>query len=293
MIVSQLCIYPIKSCQGIKLQTAKVTAKGLLWDREMMLVSQKGKFLTQRQFPQLAKVKVELNEDFLTTKEIDASSKQITLSVIDDSLEPLSFTPTTKGAKIEVEIWGDRTTAIDQGDRVADWFHQVLNLDSTRQCRLVQQSSQHLRLTKQQYSQNKQNVVSFADSYPCLLTTTGSLAELNRRITDTYQNSAHTVAMDRFRANIVVETELPFEEDRWKVIQIGSLKFTLTKPCSRCIITTIDQQNSNFNKLKEPLRTLGTFRQFDGQGVMFGENLAPENPGTISVGDKLQVLQVR
>ena len=39
-MMSQLCIYPIKSCQGIQLKTAKVTAKGLLWDREMMVVSQ-------------------------------------------------------------------------------------------------------------------------------------------------------------------------------------------------------------------------------------------------------------
>ena len=293
MIVSQLCIYPIKSCQGIKLQTAKVTVKGLLWDREMMVVSQRGKFLTQRQFPQLAKVRVELSNDLLTIEEVDSVASQITLSVVDDSIQPLSFNPTFKGRKIEVEVWGDRTLAIDQGDRVAHWFHQVLKLDDTKQCRLVRQSPQHPRLTKQQYEQNSHNVVSFADSYPCLLTTTASLAELNRRIIDTYQSSDHLVTMDRFRSNIVVETELPFDEDRWKIVEIGSLKFNLVKPCSRCIITTINQQNSDRNKLREPLRTLGTFRQFGEQGVMFGENIAPETSGTIAVGDRLRVLQTR
>lgn len=278
MIVSQLCIYPIKSCQGIQLKTAKVTAKGLLWDREMMVVSQRGKFLTQRQFPQLAKVKVELVDN------------TITLSLGDGILEPLTFTPTFQGREIAVEIWGDRTTAIDQGDCVARWFHKVLELDSTKQCRLVRQSPLHERVKK---NLGQPNTVSFADGYPCLLTTTASLKELNRRIVDIYADSSKTIGMDRFRSNIVVETELPFDEDNWKTVQIGEIKFTIAKPCSRCIITTINQKTSDRNSLKEPLRTLGTFRHFSEQGVMFGENMIPQHSGIISIGDRLQVLAVR
>ena len=281
MIVSELCIYPIKSCQGIKLQTAEVTTKGLLWDREMMVISQRGKFLTQRQFPQLAKVKVELVRDSLT------------ISVSDGSLEPLTFTPTLSGAEIEVEIWRDRTIAVDQGDRVADWFHRVLGLDDTKQCRLVRQSPKYERKVEQRLSGNHDNKVSFADGYPCLLTTTASLRELNSRITETYQDDSQTVTMERFRSNIVVETEIPFDEDNWKTILIGNLQFAVVKPCSRCIVTTIDQKNSDRNKLKEPLRTLGTFRQFAEQGVMFGENITPYDIGTISVGDRLEVLMFR
>ncbi|VEP15476.1 putative Fe-S protein [Hyella patelloides LEGE 07179] len=281
MIVSELCIYPIKSCQGIQLKTAEVTAKGFLWDREMMLISQRGKFLTQRQFPQLARVQVQLVDDSLT------------LSMSDNSLEPLTFTPILRGEEIEVEIWRDRTIGIDQGDLVAQWFHQVLELDNTKKCRLVRQSPQYKRKVQHRLSGNHENTVSFADGYPCLLTTTASLAELNRRIMDTYQDSSEIVSMDRFRSNIVVETEIPFDEDNWKRIQIGELVFAVVKPCSRCIIPTVNQQNGDRNKLKEPLRTLGTFRQFGEQGVMFGENMIPLHPGTISVGDRLQILTVR
>ena len=281
MIVSELCIYPIKSCQGIQLQTAQVTAKGFLWDREMMIISHKGKFLTQRQFPQLAKVRVELIGDSLT------------LSVSDKSLESLTFTPTLQGTAREVEIWHDRTIAIDQGDSIARWFHQVLELDNDKQCRLVRQSPQHKRIVQRKLSGQYENTVSFADGYPCLLTATASLAELNRRIADTYQDSSEAVSMDRFRSNIVVETEIPFEEDNWKTIQIGAIEFAVVKPCSRCIIPTVDQQSGDRNKLKEPLRTLGTFRQFGEQGVMFGENMIPKQTGKISVGDRLEVLTVR
>ena len=201
------------------------------------------KFLTQRQFPQLAKVKVELADDSMT------------LSVRDGIMMPLSFTPTLQGREIALEIWHDRTIALVDGDRVAHWFQQVLELDSTKQCRLVRQSPQYERKIKKKILENQSNIVSFADGYPCLLTTTASLKKLNRRIVDVYHDSSTIVGMDRFRSNIVVETEIPFDEDSWKTVRIGEVKFRITKPCSRCIMTTIDQQKSDRDKFKEPLRT--------------------------------------
>ncbi len=280
MIVSELWIYPIKSCQGIQLQQAEVTSKGFLWDREMMVVSTKGKFLTQRQFPQLAKVRVKIAQN------------TITLSLKDKTLEPISFIPRVEGKEIEVEIWRDNTTAIDQGDRLAHWFHQLLELSPEQKCRLVRQSPKYIRPVNPKIV-TKPTPVSFADGYPFLLTTTASLKELNRRIAETYQDEELMVPMNCFRPNIVVETELPFDEDTWKLIKLGKIEFAVVKPCSRCIITTVDQQEGNVNTIKEPLRTLGTFRQFGGQGVMFGENMIPLSEGFIRVGDNLKILGVR
>ena len=51
-------------------------------------------------------------------------------------------------------------------------------------------------------------------------------------------------------------------------------------------MTIIDQQKSDRNQLKEPLR-IGTFRQFSEQGVMFGENMIPQHSGTLSIDDRL------
>jgi uncharacterized protein YcbX len=281
MIVSQLWIYPIKSCQGIELQQAQVTPKGFFGDREFMLVNAKGKFLTQRQYPQLAKVRVQIADE------------QLSLSVRDDSVEPLTFTSTLTGKEIAVEIWQDFITAIDQGDEVAEWFHTVLALDSHQQCRLVRQSPQHLRLIKQSFALKDEKPVSFADGYPFLLTATASLTELNRRIEEIHQKEAQTVPMNRFRPNIVIQTEEPFIEGTWRAIAIGTVRFTVVKPCSRCIITTTDQQTGERNQLREPLRTLGTFRQFGDRGVMFGENMAPRNTGIVRVGDPLKILELR
>lgn len=281
MIVSELCIYPLKSCQGIELQQTEVQTKGCVWDREMMLVSNSGKFITQRQFPQLAKVKVEIVE------------QDIILSLADETLPPLIFSPTLNGATREIELWHDLIIAIDQGDEVAQWFHQLLNLDSAKVCRLVRQSPEHTRLVTKKYPGDNDHPVSFADNFPVMLTATASLEELNQRIVEIHQGPKQTIPMNRFRPNIVIETTEPFVEDTWSIIQIGDIRFIVAKPCSRCIITTIDQQQGEKNQLKEPLNTLGTFRQLSEQGVMFGVNMIPQNEGTIQVGDRLQVLKTR
>jgi uncharacterized protein YcbX len=99
--------------------------------------------------------------------------------------------------------------------------------------------------------------------------------------------------MSRFRPNIVVETIEPFAEDNWRSVQIGEIQFEISKPCSRCIITNIDQTRGEKDLLKEPLNTLSTFRQLSDKGVMFGVNMIPQNKGIIKVGDRLQVLKTR
>ena len=279
MIVSELCVYPVKSCQGIYLERAEVTSLGFLLDREMMLVSGSGKFITQRQFPQLAKVKVEIVE------------QNIVLSA-GNEIPPLTLPLVFTGTPIAVEIWGDRTDAIDLGDVAANWFHQLLNLDENKICRLVKRSPQHQRIVKQKYPSEEDIPISFVDSYPIALTATASLVELNQRIAEIHLSQKQAIGMNRFRPNIVIETTEPFVEDRWSIVQIGEIRFKVAKPCSRCIITTIDRQGQK-NKLKEPLNTLGTFRQLSEQGVMFGVHLVPQNEGTIRLGDRLEVLETR
>ena len=281
MIVSELSVYPLKSGQGIELQQAQVSTKGFLWDRELMLVSGTGKFITQRQFPQLAKVQVEITEP------------NITLKLADGSIPPLSFTPVTNGDLIEVEIWRDRLLAFDQGKEVAQWFRQLLNLPPDKICRLVKQSPDHLRLIAKKYFQDDDQPLSFADNSPVMLTATGSLEELNQRIVEIHQQQSQAIPMNRFRPNVVIETIEPFIEDHWRLIQIGEVRFKVAKPCSRCIITTIDQVQGEKNRLKEPLNTLETFRQLSEQGVMFGVNMIPQNEGIIRLGDRLHVIEYR
>jgi uncharacterized protein YcbX len=269
--VTELHIYPLKSCQGISLGQVKVNPKGLSGDREFMLVNKEGKFLSQRQYPQLATIQVKFVHDLLQ------------LSVKDNHL--FSFKSTLTGKEIEVEIWGDRCLAIDQGEKVSQWFEKVLNIPD---CRLVRQSPKYPRKVDSSYAVNRENQVSFADGYPLLLTATASLAELNRRLEETYSDPSLIVPMNRFRTNIVINTTESFIESTWKTIKIGQVNFTLVKPCSRCVITTTNQETGERNPLLEPLKTLASFRQV-GKKIMFGENMIPLNTGVIQVGDLVEV----
>jgi uncharacterized protein YcbX len=278
MLLSQIAIYPIKSCRGIQLDRAEVTPKGFLWDREFMLVDEMGKFITQRNYSQLAKIQVKIVNNTLI------------LSTSESNIFTLE--PTLTGQEIEVEIWRDRTLAIDQGDTVSQWFHQALNLDKDQTIHLVRQSPQQIRSIDKNYVQRDDLPVSFADGYPFLLTNTASLEELNQRLEKTYSDQFQKVPMNRFRPNLVIDTPNPFIEGTWKEIQIGEITFTIVKPCSRCIITTTDQFTGERNRLKEPLKTLATFRQFPG-GIMFGENLIPQVTGILKTGDSVKLITLR
>jgi hypothetical protein len=129
--------------------------------------------------------------------------------------------------------------------------------------------------------------VGFADGYQLLIASTASLAEVNRRQAAA-NPSAPPLRMDRFRPNIVVSGCLPFEEDTWKRIRIGSSTFRVVKGCSRCRVTTTDQVTGVAGATlgpdgvtPEPLATLSTFRAV-GPEVYFGQNLIHEPPSLVT-----------
>lgn len=277
MTVTEIFIYPIKSCQGISLTQAEVTPKGFAGDREFMLVDHRNKFITQRQYPQLATIKVEI------------SGNHLIISQPNSNLPPFQLEPTLIGKKIPVEVWRDHTIAIDQGDEIAHWFHQALDLKADKTCRLVRQSPEYDRKIEARFGVKPSDRVSFADGYPYLLTASASLTELNQRIQE-FPEPIPPINMSRFRPNIVIATEEPFTESDWQLIQIGEVRFALVKPCSRCIITTVDQTTGTKDQFREPLKTLSTFRQFTNEGVLFGENMIPRSQGWIRIGDQIEVL---
>jgi hypothetical protein len=123
--------------------------------------------------------------------------------------------------------------------------------------------------------------VAFSDGFPFLLISEASLNELNSRLPE-------SVAMKRFRPNLVVKDTEPYAEDSWKKIIIGECEFHVVKPCSRCILTTVDPETGEFSG-KEPLRTLATYRKLNGK-VMFGQNLIATKIGKLEVGMSVEII---
>ena len=129
-------------------------------------------------------------------------------------------------------------------------------------------------------------MVSFADGFPLLLTSVGSLDHFGRWLA---ADGDQPVPMNRFRPNVVVSGfKKPWDEDRWRRIRIGSVSFRVAKPCGRCIVTTTDQTTGE--RGRQPLRMLARHRRF-GKSLVFGQNIIPDSPGLISVGDPMEVTE--
>jgi len=116
-----------------------------------------------------------------------------------------------------------------------------------------------------------------------LLIGQGSLDELDRRV-------GRPMEMLRFRPNLVVQGAEPFAEDGWKRIRIGTLEFRLLKPSVRCIFTTIDPATGERSEDREPMATLRTFREKEGD-ILFGQNLAVDGSGWLEVGMGVEILE--
>jgi uncharacterized protein YcbX len=264
LTLSHIFIYPIKSLGGISLQSAKVEERGLQYDRRWMLVDKNGMFLTQREHPQMALFQVSIKDDKLeVTHKVRAMSKlQIPIS----NSENNSFV---------VNIWDDVVIAKHLNKDVDLWFSDALNLD----CHLVSMDKDSDRITDKKYTPEPKQV-SFADAYPFLIIGQESLNDLNRRLKE-------PLPMNRFRPNFVFSGGEPFIEDTWKDFMIRDLKFRVVKPCSRCVVTTVNQATAE--KSGEPLETLAKFRNA-GNKVNFGMNVIGFGNGVVEVGSEIILL---
>ncbi len=255
VILSQIWIYPVKSMAGISLDSVNLLAKGLQYDRQWMLVDQDNHFLSQRQHPQMSQIKVSLVDTGLKLHYKDLPALVVPWFDPKQNYED----------RIRVKIWQDNCEAIHLNRQFDQWFQQILNIP----CKLVFMPEESQRAVDPAYAKNREQT-RFSDGFPLLLISEASLADLNRRL-------PAPVSMQRFRPNLVVSGCDAYAEDNWQTFQIGDILFQVVKPCSRCIITTIDPQTGKRNS-QEPLQTLMQYRKKDNK-VFFGQNILFEAAG--------------
>ena len=266
--LSEIYIYPIKSLGGIRLEKANITTRGLENDRRFMLVDESGRFLSQREHPQLALFQTEIEGNFLLIKNKKSGNS---LKIDTQYSITQSF-----NHSIIVKIWDDITKAIEVSNEASDWFTQALGIPT----RLVFMPEESHRKTEAPYSLTGEEITSFSDGYPILIIGQSSLDDLNNRL-------ENPVSINRFRPNFVFTDGEPFEEDAWHEFTIGNIRFFGVKPCSRCIMTTIDQETGE-KKGKEPLLTLNKYRKA-GNKILFGQNVLISQLGKVKVGDLIEV----
>jgi uncharacterized protein YcbX len=258
--VESLYIYPVKSCRGIAVSRVAVERRGFRGDRRWMIVRDDGTFITQRDQARLCMVGTELSE------------RGIVLTYQNDQIEVPGALQT--GPRLAVTVWRSTVEAIEFTPA-----RSMISEAAGESARLVYMPDDVERAVSETYARPG-DIVSFADGFPVLLASTASLHDLEHR-------AGLSLAMARFRPNIVVSGAEPFEEDTWSRLSVGGNFLRAAKPCERCVVTTIDPETAAAGK--EPLRTLATYRKRDN-AVHFAINLIPESHGELGVGDPVSVV---
>lgn len=273
IVISQLWIYPIKSLKGISLDSVQLEKRGLQYDRRWMLVDMNNHFITQRQYPKMALIEVELADFGLSVR-----APEMPCLII-----PYPDTEIVLYDEIQVSCWDDSLTVKHINTAIDNWFSEALGVD----CQLVYLPDETLRPVDPAFAR-KDDIASFADGFPNLLISEASLQDLNQRIKN------KPLSMQRFRPNIVIKGCEPYAEDTLQHFQINQIDFYAVKPCSRCVITTIDPQTGKKSG-PEPIKTLYDYRK-KGDKAYFGQNLLHKlsllTDNRLKIGDPLSIVAV-
>lgn len=272
-IVTELWLYPIKSCTGIAIPSATLTAAGLqahgVGDREWMLVTPEGVFLTQRELPRMALISPSIENTELVVNAPGMPSLRVGIH-------------STNHPSREVTLWEELHLAADMGDAAAQWFSQFLQTP----CCMVRALPSMQRTPNPKWTGGRAASSLFSDGYPLLLISQASLDDLNDKL-HTLGRSA--LPMNRFRPNIVIDGIAAFEEDYVDTFSFGgetdTVQLAPVKPCPRCPIPSVDQDTGIVGD--SPLDVLQTYRAnplVDG-GITIGMNVIVVN----GVGKTLQV----
>jgi uncharacterized protein YcbX len=245
VVVSSLALYPVKACRPLHPEAVELFATGLAGDREWLVIDASDRFISQREAPALALV--------------SAKTDRFSLTVSAPGLPELCVRR-EEAARRQVTIWRDQAWAFDAGPEASDWFSRYLR----RPARLVRFDVQGKRLCNPAFAGDSGAHTFFADGYPLLVANEASLGELNGLLEE-------ALPMSRFRPNIVLCGLDPYDEDHIEALRIDDITLALVKPCTRCQVTTVNQDTADVGM--EPLPTLARTRHnAELGGVVFGVN---------------------
>ncbi|HEY1147523.1 MAG TPA: MOSC N-terminal beta barrel domain-containing protein [Pseudoduganella sp.] len=259
-ILSELNLYPIKSCAGIALKEATLTRAGLMteqiYDREWAVVGLDGVALTQREHPRMSLIVPRLKSETLELRAPGMLRLEIPLGLPDPETAPT----------LQVQVWEDTVLAYDCDEVTATWFSSFLGVP----CRLARYHANAKRTTSGKWTDGELHPTLFSDGYPILVIGTGSLQDLNEKL---HTAGREPLPMNRFRPNIVIGDIEPFEEDYTETFAIGDAVLKPVKPCARCPMPSVDQSTGEFGP--DPLDILQGYRakeEVEG-GICFGMNV--------------------
>lgn len=266
MHISELAVYPLKSGRQWRQDFLEFDAQGPRHDRRWMLVDTAGKFVTQRTHPRMSLLSAVPEGEALRL----AAPGMPDFLALRDREETLA-----------VQVWEDSVQAWRVSVAADAWCSDFLGMT----VHLVAMPATARRIVSPQYA-GPGHLTAFSDGFPILLVTQPSLDVLNAKLTT-------PVDWRRFRPNVVLAGAMPpHAEDGWRRLRVGEIELALLKPCSRCVIPSIDPETAV--KKSQILTVLRSYRARADGKTYFGQNVlvtrCPDN-ARLHVGDVVEVLE--
>ncbi|KAJ8268135.1 hypothetical protein COCON_G00133070 [Conger conger] len=251
--LTNIFLYPIKSCAALEVSEWPLGPQGLLYDRVWMVVNRNGVCLSQKQEPRLCQIHPQIHLD-TENLSVNASGMNPVFVPLEGSSEQYQEEPVCQS-----KVCGDRVQTVDCGDRVAAWLSEFLG----KPCRLIRQSSDFTRGMRGHKTGGPAVPLSLVNEAQYLIINRASIAVLQEHInhrngTGSQQHGDVRQLIHRFRANLVIWGKEPFEEDEWTSLKIGNTLFKVAGQCGRCQMIGIDQ--STAARSQEPLQSLAACR---------------------------------
>lgn len=286
--IDHIAYYPIKGGARLDVPRAIVTKHGISGDRDYAVVraeSNAGGFhevITQRD----KQDESARSQGFSALTQIHSRPSGAGLYITwgPEYRDAITVQGDIARTEIPVQVWGDRVTALDQGDEVANWLSDYLGAN----LRLVRATESPQRSSRQTYLAND-NTLRFQDGYPGHWFFQESVDKLS-------DAAEEVIEWTIFRPNIVVSGSAPQTEHQIYSGRFGGVEFKNPKPCDRCPVTNVDQQSGEI-KVGRALKHLAKYKRWTKatleKVVIFGENLIFNNEGEISVGDEVALTERR
>ncbi len=255
--------YPVKSLCGARVEEATIDERGIVGDRRFMVVDAGGRFVTQRERPELARLVPRLAGGRLAIEAPGGARVEVATA--------------GPGEPRTVTIWGDAVAAEDAGDAAAAFLAEHLG-GPYRLARLPDST----RRPADRDDARPGDLVAFQDGFPFLLVNEASLTALAARLDQ-------PIDARRFRPNLVVAGPPAWAEDAWTELRIGPLTLHVRKACSRCSVVDVDPDRGE--RGSGVLAELGRFRKV-GRAALFGQNLVHDGAGVIREGDEVVLVSV-
>ena len=264
IVIKELWTYPIKSCAGVKLESARMHRGGLQWDREFAIIDMReetsGQVLSQKTYPKLANLWPVLHcteaspsgkgQLPCTPSSPSARLDGITLHEGDPNGQSNSSVHVDLndkgGEKACRSTWVGNSTPLDaiRYPAADTWLAAFLGFPSSL-CRLT--SRRDLRTTRlAPVADLTTDCCRYQDGAPLTILSEASVDAVRRRF------RPHKLSACRFRPNVLIDGCGALEESTWARVTVGGAEDEgdSTKPAVgirmlmdayRCTMVTIVQ----------------------------------------------------